>query len=33
MLVVDLNLEGIDDAVSYLLVLGADLEVLGPPSM
>lgn len=32
-LVVDLNLEGIDDAVSYLLVLGADLEVLGPPSM
>lgn len=32
-LVVDLNLEGIDDAVSHLLVLGADLEVLGPPSM
>jgi len=30
MVVVDLDVEGIDDAVSYLLQLGGDLEVLGP---
>jgi hypothetical protein len=29
---VDLNLEGADDAVSYLLALGSAVEVLGPPS-
>jgi hypothetical protein len=31
-IVVDLNLEGADDAVSYLLALGSAVEVLGPPS-
>jgi len=32
-IVVDLNLEGADDAVSYLLALGSAVEVLGPPSV
>jgi len=31
-IVVDLNLEGADDAGSYLLGLGSAVEVLGPPS-
>lgn len=31
--VVDLNLEGADDAVSYLLALGSAVEVLGPPNV
>ena len=32
-IVVDLNLEGADDAISYLLALGSAVEVLGPPSV
>lgn len=32
-IVVDLNLEGADDAMSYLLALGSAVEVLGPPSV
>jgi predicted DNA-binding transcriptional regulator YafY len=31
--VVDLNLEGAEDAVWYLLALGSSVEVLGPPSV
>ena len=33
LVVVDLNLEGAEDAVSYLLALGGAVEVLGPPSV
>lgn len=32
-LVVDLNLEGADDATTYLLSLGSAVEVLGPPTV